>query len=182
MAEPVQSVDHSGLLRLLLEQYKWRRDATPSHISGMISMVAAELNLTEQAAQELLTAFDIQTAVGAQLDLLGKIFGAVRAGASDATFRARILSAAVLANSGTAEQVIGYIRSVIGGSTPIRMLPVAPAKFYVYHDTGALPGITLAQVQAVSPAGVGVVMGDILALSDGTPLGSSVGDTFLVGA
>lgn len=182
MAEPIQTVDHTGLLKLLLEQYKWRRDATPSRVSQMISMVASELNLTEQAASELLTAFDISTAVGAQLDLLGSIFGASRNGSSDATYRTAILGAAALANSGTPEQVIGHIRSVIGGSTPIRLLPVQPAKFYVYHDTGAIPGVTLAQVQQVSPAGVGVVMGDILALSDGTPLGSSTSDTFLVGA
>jgi len=182
MAEPVQSMDHAGLLALLLEQYKYRTDGATSKLSGMISMVAAELNLTEQAIQEMLSAFDISTAVGAQLDLLGSIFGAPRSGLGDVAYRAAILVAATTAGSGTPEQIIGVIRSVVGGSTPIRLQTAAPATLYVYTDAGLLTGITKAQIEQVAPAGVGIVLGNLLALSDGTPLGTSVGDTFLVGA
>lgn len=160
MSEPVQSVDHTKLQELLLEQFKYRRDGTASNISGMIGMVAAELNLTEQAMQELLTAFDITTAVGDQLDLLGKIFGASRGALSDVDYRVAIRTAATTSLSGTSEQFIGYIRSLIGGSSPIRLVMTYPAKVYVYTDAGPITGITQAAAQAGAPAGVGVIFGD----------------------
>jgi hypothetical protein len=181
MAEPVQSMDHAGLLALLLEQYKWRSDATPSRISGMIAMVAAELNLAEQAIQELLTAFDISTAVGAQLDLLGSIFGAPRSGLDDVAYRAAILAAAVKETSGTPEQIIGFIRSVVGGSTPIRLQVVAPANVYIYTDAGLLTGITKSQIEQVTPAGVGVILVDLRCTDDYVLRATDDGNSILVG-
>jgi hypothetical protein len=181
MPEPVRSMDHAGLLALLLEQYKYRRDTTPSRISEMISMVATELNLAEQALQEMLTAFDIATAVGAQLDLLGGIFGAPRRGLEDVAYRAAILAAGTKETSGTPEQVIGFIRSVIGGTAPIRLQPVAPAKIYVYTDTGAVSGITQTQIEQVVPAGVGVILADLRCTDDYTLRETDDGDSILVG-
>jgi hypothetical protein len=167
MTEPLQSIDHTGLLALLLEQYKYRTDGAASKLSGMISMVAAELNLTETAIQEMLTAFDISTAVGAQLDLLGSIFGAPRSGLGDVAYRAAILAAATHSVSGTPEQIIGFIRSVVGGAAPIRLQVAEPATIYVYADTGTLSGITVAQIEQVAPAGVRVILPDFRVTDDG---------------
>jgi hypothetical protein len=166
MTEPIQQVDQTSILTLLLEQFKYRRDGTTSNLSKMISMVAAELNLTEQALQELLPAFDITTAVGAQLDILGSIFGSSRGGLSDTAYRAAILTAATASASGTAEQLIGAVRAIIGGSSPIRLQNAPPAKVYLYTDTGALSGITQAQAQYAAPAGVGVILVDFRCTDD----------------
>lgn len=181
MTEPIQPVDHAGLQALLLEQYKYRRSGTPSRISGMIGMVAAELNLCEQALQELLVAFDIQTAVGAQLDLLGKIFGAARGSLSDADYRGAIQSAAITSISGTQDQLIGYIRTLIGGSSPIRVQPAYPAKVYVYTDGGPITGISQAQVNQAAPAGVAVILGDFRCTDDFVLRETDEGQQLLVG-
>jgi hypothetical protein len=183
--EPIQPVDHNDLQELLLEQYKWRTDTTPSRITNMISMLASEMNLVEDAIQELLTAFDMATAIGVQLDMLGAIFGApLRNGATDSAYRITVQTAALKATSGTPEQLIAAIRGVVGGVSPIRLLEVQPAKVYAYTDTGAITGITVAQIRPTAvPAGVQLIFGDLLALHDGTTLlGDYASDSFLVGA
>jgi hypothetical protein len=181
MAEPFQTVNHENLLEFLLEQFKWRTDGTQSRVAGMIKMIADEMNLAEDALQELLHAFDITTAVGDQLDLLGKIFGAARLGLSDAAYRPVILLAATTAMSGTPEQVIAFVRSVVGGSAPIRLQTVAPAKVMLYYDTGVITGVTTSQIEQVLPAGVGVILADIRVTDDGTPRVTDDGTPRLVG-
>lgn len=167
MGEPIQPVDHNDLQELLLEQFRWRTDGTASRITQMVGMLAAEMNLAEDALQELLTAFDITTAVGAQLDILGAIFGVARAGMSDADYRVAIQGAALTALSGTPEQLIEAVRAVIGGTVPIRLLEVQPATVCLYHDTGRIPGVTPAQFSAkAKPAGVRLVFADLRCTDD----------------
>lgn len=168
--EPIQPVDHNDLQELLLEQYKWRTDTTPSRITNMISMLASEMNLVEDAIQELLTAFDLATAIGVQLDILGAIFGApLRTGATDSAYRITVQTAALKATSGTPEQLIAAIRGVVGGVAPIRLLEVQPAKVYAYTDTGAITGITVAQIRPTAvPAGVQLIFADFRCTDDFT--------------
>jgi len=168
--EPIQPVDHNDLQELLLEQYKWRTDTTPSRITNMISMLASEMNLVEDAIQELLTAFDMATAIGVQLDTLGAIFGApLRNGATDSAYRITVQTAALKATSGTPEQLIAAIRGVAGGVAPIILQEVQPAKVYAFYGTGAIPGITVAQIRpSAVPAGVQLIFTDFRITDDGT--------------
>lgn len=181
MGEPIQPVDHNDLQELLLEQFRWRTDGTASRITQMIGMLAAEMNLAEDALQELLTAFDVTTAVGAQLDILGSIFGAARAGMGDEDYRAAIRGAALTALSGTPEQLIAAIRTIIGGTDPIRLYEVQPATAYLYLDTGRIPGITVSQIAAkAKPAGVQLVFADFLCADDFQLMETDDGQLILV--
>ena len=167
MAEPIQPMDHNDLQELLLEQFRWRTDGTASRITQMISMLAAEMNLVEDALQEVLTAFDLRTAVGAQLDILGAIFGAARAGMDDVSYRDAIQGAALTAISGTPEQLIAAVRAIIGGTEPIRLVEVQPATVMLYQDSGRISGVSAAQIAAkAKPAGVRVVFADFRCTDD----------------
>lgn len=72
-------------LDLLLEQYKGK-----PRIAALITSELEQIQKLEDAIWEVILGRLIDTAVGVQLDALGKIVGQKRQGAGDEVFRARI--------------------------------------------------------------------------------------------
>lgn len=157
-------------LTLLFEQYK----ESPK-IVGMLQAFAAEFDLLDQAQVEVATeVLNIDQAVGAQLDMLGRIANLPRAGRDDEGYRAILRASFISRHSGAPDQIIGAIKSITG-STSVQYIPEYPAGYWVLYD-----GIGLSQsyLNRLSPAGVQGMTGcylsdtnlDIFVLADGEPI------------
>ncbi len=100
------------LTGLLYEQYKntvtW---------AGWVTLLARQFQDLENSAQSLLTLLDITNSVGPQLDVIGRIVGQPRLGASDATYRL-YLFARVVANKSTStvEDLYSVFTSLFPGA------------------------------------------------------------------
>ena len=107
----VYNPNHAGEAEaLLLEQF---RDAAKLH--ALVRVLVAPLQELEQAAFEVMGAFDVDAAQGAQLDLLGGVVGMLRDGRSDIAFRAYV-KAKILANAsdGAVETILHIARTLLG--------------------------------------------------------------------
>lgn len=82
---------------------------------AMAAMLAVQSQDLEEAAQTLLAIVDINTAEGAQLDLLGRVVQQQRLGASDAIYR-MYLKARILVNrsGGSPEHLYKVFNALLG--------------------------------------------------------------------
>lgn len=103
----------SGLSRLL-SQFK-----DSPNVEGLLSSFLEELQLFENSIEEVSAAFDIDTAIGVQLDVLGRIVGQPREGRIDDVYRLWI-NARILINqsSGTAEEIYQVVSLLTGDMAP----------------------------------------------------------------
>jgi hypothetical protein len=89
----VAVVDHVAEgLALLIDQYKGR-----PRLEGMLRSYLEEIQEFEVAAHQVLNGYIVDNAVGAQLDVIGRVVGQKRKGQSDETFRV-YLRARIAAN------------------------------------------------------------------------------------
>lgn len=155
-----------GLYRTTLEQYKFcRADGSQSNVVRIIELLSAELQLLETAMQEVMWAFNKNTAVGAQLDMLGEIANVRRGSMDDATYRPLVILGLAAKNSGTPEQVISQLASQ--GHSNIRYIPNYPGKYKLaVGDASTVDALTSTFIASISPAGVGGDLATGLAFSD----------------
>jgi hypothetical protein len=107
----VYQPDHAGEAeRRLLSQFD---DAAKLH--ALVRALVSPLQALEQDAFEVLTCFDVETAAGAQLDIVGGFVGVLRDSKMDIAYRAYI-KAKILANAsdGTAETILRISRVLLG--------------------------------------------------------------------
>lgn len=127
----------------LVEQYKGK-----PKFKAVLYALARQIQELEDAYYQLLTERSIDTAVGVVLDILGKIVGERRGGASDADYRLRI-RARIRANlsSGTVEEIYAVFRALLGPAVALtavfKWLDAFPAQFVF---TIVSPVILAAQV------------------------------------
>jgi len=82
-------------------------------INGVLAAWLTPINETEQNALDVRDGFNINTAVGAQLDIIGEYFNEPRAGRSDEEYRNAILSIIASSNgSGTPSDLINLYQSL----------------------------------------------------------------------
>lgn len=94
----------------LLEQYKRKE-----RIEGMLSIPLHHIAKLEDAFWQILTERWIDTAIGDQLDLLGRVVNLPRDGADDETYRALIrVEILSLRSQGRPEQLITLCRLTLG--------------------------------------------------------------------
>lgn len=140
---PAYIADHAarGLARLA-EQYK-----NKPKFAALINSLNRQIQELENAFYQLLTERSIDTAIGVQLDILGKIVGERRGGALDADYRLRI-RARIRANlsSGTVEDIYAVFRALLGMATPPAVFKWADAFPAGFVFTIVSPVIMAAQV------------------------------------
>ena len=128
MADPVKITTHvKDGLSVLAHQYKDKPQVI-AKLSGLYGMIQA----VENAAFTLYTDRSVDTAVGVQLDDLGKIVGERRQGAADPEYRLRVKGRIVCNRSnGTVENVISVFRALLSTSTGYSFIiaDVYPAGF-----------------------------------------------------
>lgn len=137
-----------------------KRYRTP-RTSALLASWLAEVQVLEDVYWDLLVERSIDTAVGAQLDVLGAVVGQDREGRNDGTYRVWIAARALVSrSSGTAPQIIAIVKRLIGGA-PVRVIDYYPASFVVDIGPTAAPqvGAAIAQlVREAKAAGVGFQM------------------------
>lgn len=118
--------DHADLARdRLAEQFK-----NQPQLAALLDTLNLQVQDIENALWQLLTERGMTTAVGAQLDVLGRIVGQPRQGQSDETYRL-YLKARVLLNlsSGSTEDIYGIFHALVSTSTTLEVRPQYPATF-----------------------------------------------------
>lgn len=90
----------------LLQQFK-----TKPRMVGVLSALVAGVQEAENALVPLFTDVNLDTGVGHQLDLIGKLIGTKRYGVSDTVYRVRLRVEILVKNSaGTLEQLLEIMR------------------------------------------------------------------------
>lgn len=143
MSDVTRESDHAGkMLARLAEEFRKPR------IQAILTAEAAQYQAIEDALWQLLSEFGVDTAVGWALDVLGRIVGEPRQGASDADYRLRVRARIrVNRSDGTIEDVIDVVRLLIGSvllpSTVIKLTEYYPAAFVL-----RITGLTITPTQA----------------------------------
>lgn len=146
----IKAVDQvtTGISRLL-EQFKGK-----SNIESLLSTYLKQVNELEDSYISLLEERSINTAVGAQLDLLGALVTEPRNGRDDVSYRIAILTRVGINNSeGTPNQVLSILKTITQ-ATKVKMWEHFPVGAIYYTNTefdGSQPCVSNT-LQKVSPA------------------------------
>jgi len=106
--------DHEAEVRaLLVEQFKG--ESTFTDLRAWLDCYSASIQDLEDVLYDLFTLRDIDTAEGAQLDILGAIVGELRNGRVDATYRLRIKTRVKInVSSGLGDEILDIFGDVLG--------------------------------------------------------------------
>jgi hypothetical protein len=152
---PIKITTHSAdaLLRLLAQF-----EDKPS-IRALVSALVGPVQNLEDTLYQLLSERGINSAVGAQLDLLGRIVGVARGALSDASYHTRV-EAQILINisSGAPDEVLAVFELLDPANT-FELEENYPAEYIVHALAPATPPVTNADFvlinQMIHPAAVG---------------------------
>ena len=168
MAEIVRITNYDAeIFPLMMQQYQ-----NSPNFKSIISMEDAQANNLELALWEIhdnyyLMYQGLPSAQGAQLDVIGKIFGVYRQGATDSVFLTQIQIRAASQLSGTINDILFTAISIFGSSpTGTFYTPNYPAGFALMTTVY----IPVAAIQAMAPAGVGVWEQGFLIDQNGNPI------------
>lgn len=140
-------------LELLIERFRQPR------IQAMLSVMLEHVQDLEDVAWDVNTAFDVTTAVGDQLDLLGAAVGELRQDRLDAAFRAAILTRiAVNRSEGKLEELLTILTTADAGLTVVAREAYPAAVLFRWASTfaGLTPGQIMQLIQQSKPAGVNI--------------------------
>lgn len=134
--------------------------ALATNLRALVSAIAEEIQIAEDTLQDLLYGLRLDAATGAQLDLLGKLFGEARDGLPDVLYR-RFIEARLMIrlSQGTPDQVAMIASRLV--AVPVEYRPAYPAGYRLQYtvpvavDAGLRARI-LARITEATPAGVGV--------------------------
>lgn len=136
MPEVIERVeDHChDALALLLTQFQDK-----PRLAAVLCAFVDPVQETEDAAWQLLAERDLDTAVDAQLDMLGRLVGEAREGRTDTEYRP-FVRARVLINrsNGLPEEILTIVRVVVGDAVELHLREHFPAAFIV-EVVGAIP-------------------------------------------
>lgn len=119
MAELAQILDHADrAVARLIQKFR-----TKPKIQALVNALIAPFQTLEDDLWALYSERWLSTAEGVQLDVLGRIVGQSRAGASDDEYRIRI-GARIRANlsSGTAEEVLAVFLALFGSDADLQLI------------------------------------------------------------
>lgn len=157
-SDPIELVeDHrEDALALLLTQFQDK-----PRLAAVLCAFVDPAQETEDAAWQLLTERDLDTAVGAQLDMLGRLVGEAREGRADSEYRP-FVRARVLINrsNGLPEEILRIVRVVTGSTVELHLREHFPAAFTV-EVVGPIPftpATLLRLLRASKAAGVRVLL------------------------
>lgn len=143
---------------IMAQQYRER--TTPPQV---ISALLGEVQALEDAIWGVYIGRNILSAVGAQLDVFGKIVGQPRNGFSDADYLPQLLArVAVNRSSGTPEELYAIFKLVMFAGGTMRIQNFYPAAFEFFIGAAPMPvnwaSIFLGFLQSARAAGVGGVL------------------------
>lgn len=137
---------------------------TPNNIVKLLTALIGPIQDVENALQQLLTERTIDTAVGVQLDVLGRVVGQARGGLPDDDYR-RYLRARIATNrsNGVTEDLITIMSLVVNDSTATYDVERSGTATVVARIAGiavtdALGSIVYTFLKSATSAGVRVVV------------------------
>lgn len=157
MGTPVHIPDHQELaVARLTQQF---RDGVS--VPNLVRALTGGHQALEDAAFAVRASRAIDTAVGAQLDLLGRIVGQPREGRVDDVYRIWIRARVRLnRSSGTPEDLLAVFSSITQGSTAIVLEEQFPASFVLRVGSTSIiaPADLAALVRLAKAAGVRAIV------------------------
>lgn len=132
-----------------------------TRLKGWISSSLSQADALESGLNQIQDGMYLATAVGTQLDLLGRIYNVFRQGRLDDDYRKAIQAVAATAVNGTPDEIITFLRVAYGinGS----YTPEYPGSFFIEPPSS----LTMSQLQVMAPAGVAAFPADYAALENG---------------
>ncbi|MGD8707106.1 MAG: DUF2612 domain-containing protein [Nitrosopumilaceae archaeon] len=118
-------------------------------LKSIVNAANARADDIETAVFEIRSEFDLDVAVGVQLDILGSIFNEDRDGRTDTVYRTAIKSKGANQFSGEPESIISILTSTFL-ATYVHYRPFYDAKYYISTDID----ISSEDLVPFSPAGV----------------------------
>lgn len=146
-----------------------------TRLLGMISAHLAQGDSLEAALQELRDGLWLYTATGANLDMIGRVYGVTRQGRQDPDYRASVQVRAATVVNGTPDEILTFLQ-IAYGYTDLEYLPQYPAAFLIL---GAVD-LTNQQLESLAPAGVGAYNGDFLSTVEGVTIATVDGESIAV--
>lgn len=141
------------LIDLLVEQYELSEG-----FQGSIVGEADQMQEIENVLAQMISAFFIETAVGAQLDIVGSIVGETRQNRSDDDYRDGIYFRIFVNNSsGEIEVIQEFTRYVVNGGTFAFAKELFPAKIAVLFDAVNIPSNLRQLIDDVAAGGVKIL-------------------------
>ena len=132
-----------------------------TRLRGLIAANMTQGDKLETALNEIQDGLYLSTAIGAQLDMLGRIYNVPRTGRLDADYRKAIQAVAATAVNGTPDEIITFLRVAYGIEGIYT--PEYPGSFFIEPPSS----ITMSQLQAMSPTGAAAFPADYAALENG---------------
>ena len=124
------------------------------HMAAIMNAIASELQELSDAIYDVMTEIDVNSADGAQLDLLGKVYGRSRDGYGDEAYRSLLkMQIGINVSNGTINPMIAIIKSVTD-STKVDMFEDYPAAVSAVVNGGTVNAELLAELESVASAGV----------------------------
>ena len=124
------------------------------HMAAIMNAIASELQELSDAIYDVMTEIDVNSAVGSQLDLLGKVYGRSRDGYGDEAYRSLLkMQIGINVSNGTINPMIAIIKSVTD-STKVDMFEDYPAAVSAVVNGGTVNAELLAELESVASAGV----------------------------
>lgn len=151
---------------LMLSQYR-----RALRLLGLVGAGCSAADSVEQALFEIRDGFWVRSAVGAQLDVLGRVYGVSRGGMDDPTFRAQLQFRAGTLVSGNPEEILTFL-AFVAGDVGLEYIPEYPAGFVIGIST--LVG-DQAMLESLAPAGVHIGYGNPMQDYYGNPMETQAG-------
>ena len=146
-----------------------------TRLKGWIAAGLKEADYVEQAMWEIREGLWLKNAIGANLDLLGRVYNVTRQGRDDATYRTAIQLKAATSVNGTPDEIVRFL-ALIYDIADVEYTPEYPARYWI---SGALLP-TVAQLSQISPAGVGGFPGEGISTIEGEYVTTIEGEKMLV--
>lgn len=152
--EMQQVTDYTALLApRVLSQYQQSK-----RLLGIMEAGTQQADQVEEALFQVRNGFFLATAVGVQLDILGRIYREPRLGRTDDAYRDAIRLRAATAISGTPDEIITFLRNFVAGTPEdIEYQPEYPGKYIVTTSNESFT--TGGALDIISPAGVKGLVG-----------------------
>ena len=145
-----------------------------TRLKAWIAASLSQADDLETALQELRDGLWIRTATGANLDILGRVYGESRSGRDDIAYRQAIHVRAATVVNGTPDEITTFLELAFG-VPGLSIIPQYPAAFYIVDSPA-----TTSQLESIAPAGVGAFAVTYLTTVEGVTLTTVEGIPFVV--
>lgn len=133
-----------------------------TRFKGLLSAQLDRAQDLEDMLFELRAGLFLDQAIGAQLDLLGRVYNETRQGRADDEYRAGIRVKAATVVNGTPDEICIFLKLAFG-FTSVAYTPEYPGAFFIEPPST----LTIRDLERISPAGIGAYPADYMTLTTG---------------